>query len=379
MAREQIYINPDNIRWARERAGCSLEEAKKDFKKIVEWEGGKSSPTYRQIERLSEKFKIPVAVFFFPNPPDVPPIDETFRTLPDVEFERIPRKVRLLLRKAKALQLNLSELCGGKNPSKRRAIDELSFSLKAEISETAREVRDYIGITLEEQMSWATTDDALKVWRDAFQKIGIFVFKDAFRESDYSGFCLYDAEFPIIYVNNTAAKSRQIFTLFHEFAHLLFQTSGIDTLSGAFVQNLRGDDRLIEIQCNKFAAEFLLPEKTFEEEITGREATEPTAELLAERYHVSREFIFRRFLDRGLIEEGAYLEAAQRWAGQRQRKPTGGDSYWNKIAYLGRDYIRLALSQYHQNKINEEQLAEYLDTKPKNVGTLEEYYARGEV
>jgi hypothetical protein len=48
-----------------------------------------------------------------------------------------------------------------------------------------------------------------------------------------------------------------------------------------------------------------------------------------------------------------------------------------KRAYLGRDYVALAFSQYHQNRIDETQLGEYLDMKPKNVGTLEEYFVRG--
>ncbi len=55
----------------------------------------------------------------------------------------------------------------------------------------------------------------------------------------------------------------------------------------------------------------------------------------------------------------------------------GGNPYWSKLAYLGRDYVALAFSQYHQNRIDETQLGEYLDMKPKNVGTLEEYFVRG--
>jgi len=42
----------------------------------------------------------------------------------------------------------------------------------------------------------------------------VFVFKDAFRAEDYCGFSLFDPVFPLIYVNNSMPKSRQIFTLF---------------------------------------------------------------------------------------------------------------------------------------------------------------------
>ena len=199
-----------------------------------------------------------------------------------------------------------------------------------------------------------------------------------FRVPEFSGFCLYDEVFPIIYVNNSAAKTRQIFTFFHELAHLLFHTSGIDTIEDDFIPALPVAARRIEIICNRFAAEFLVPPAAFREAFAGREVNEETAEHMAAHFGVSREFIYRKFLDQGLITQDIYEEAAERWAAQRGPGGAGGDFYWTKIAYLGREYIQLALSQYHQNRIDENQLAEYLDSKPRYVGTLEEYFSRGD-
>ncbi len=377
MAREQIPVTPSVITWARERAGFSLEEATENFAKIAAWEAGETFPTYPQLERLADTFKLPIAVFFFPEPPDLPQISESFRTLSAAEFAQIPRQVQFLLRKASALQINLSELCQGQNPAERLITRDLEFPVDISLEVMAHEVREYIGISLEEQCSWGTDDDALKNWRQALLDIGVFVFKDAFRVPEYSGFCLYDEIFPIIYVNNSAAKTRQIFTHFHELAHLLFHTSGIDTIGDEYIPTLPAPARRIEIICNRFAAQFLVPEAAFRDAFAGLDPSEKTAELLAARFHVSREFIYRIFLDRGLIGETAYTEAAARWADQRQAGG-GGDYYWNQIAYLGRGYIELALKHYHQNRIDQNQLAEYLNFKPRNVGTLEEYFSRGE-
>lgn len=364
------------ITWARERAGFSVEEATENFRKIAAWEAGDAFPTYPQLERLAETFKLPIAVFFFPEPPDLPSISETFRTLPAEEFAQIPRRVQFLLRKASALQINLSELCQGQNPADRLITRDLEFPVNVNLEAMAREVREYIGISLEEQCSWGTDDDALKNWRQALSDIGVFVFKDAFRVPEYSGFCLYDEVFPIIYVNNSAAKTRQIFTLFHELAHLLFHTSGIDTIGNEYIPALPAPARRIEVLCNRFAAQFLVPETAFRDAFAGLDPSENIAELLAARFHVSREFVYRKFLDRGLIEEATYTEAAARWADQRQTG-AGGNPYWTKIAYLGREYIELVLSQYHQNRIDQNQLAEYLDFKPRYVETLEEYFSQG--
>lgn len=372
---EGIAVNGDVITWARERAGMSPEEAAQKFPKIAAWEAGNALPSYPQLESMADEFRIPIAVFFFPERPNVPRIEETFRTLPDTEFARLPRRVQFLLRKAKAFQLGLHELAQGRNPAERLITRDVEFTARMSAGAMAERVRDYLGILLEQQMAWRNVDEALKEWRQALYRVGIFVFKDAFREESFSGFSLYDDVFPIIYVNNSAAKTRQIFTLFHELGHLLFHTSGIDPLDDQYVQRLPDRQRHIEVLCNRFAAQFLVPEKAFEAAFAGQRPTEQTAELLAARFHVSREFIFRKFLDRDLITHEDYGRAARQWAAQKQ-KGSGGDPYWSKLAYLGRDYVALAFNQYHQNRIDETQLGEYLDMKPKNVGTLEEYFVR---
>lgn len=377
MRYEGLPVTPALITWARTRAGVSLEEARKTFKRIQAWEDGEVFPTYPQLEQLADAFKVPVAVFFFPEPPAVPDIGETFRTLPSAEFERIPSRVRLLLRKAKALQLNLLELTGGQNTSPRLITRDLAFPSAVRLSEMAETVRAYLGVSLEEQRALVDDEAALRRWRQALLDAGVYVFKDAFRIEEFSGFCLYDEIFPIIYVNNSAAKTRQIFTLFHELALLLFHTSGIDTIHDEYITALPDEPKRIEILCNRFAAEFLLPERAFILAVRGQPATEATAEAVARSFHVSREVVFRRFLDRGLIDQATYTEAAERWAKQGQGSGTGGDYYWTKLSYLGRDYVALALSQYRQNRITETQLAEYLDTKPKNLPGIEDYFSRG--
>lgn len=375
---EQLPINPVLLAWARERAGFSAEEAALKFRRWDDWEAGTASPTYPQLEQLSDAFKVPIAVFFFPEPPEVPSINETFRTLPEEALEEMPSRMRILLRKAKAMQLNLADLTDGRNPAERLITRDLSFPANVNIAEMAAVVREYIGVTLEEQMEWRSTEEALKGWRTALLDVGVFVFKDAFRIENYSGFCLFDEEFPIIYVNNTSTKTRQIFTYFHELAHLIFQTSGIDTARDRYIERLVGDARQIEIACNSFAGQFLVPEEAFDEAMVGYDASEATAETLAARFNVSREVIFRRLLDRGRVNEQDYDAAIQRWNDQRKvdRAP-GGNPYWTTLAYLGREYVALALSQYHRNRIDQTQLAEFLNTKPRYVGTLEEYYSRG--
>lgn len=373
---EGIPINPIVLAWARQRAGLSLNDAIEKFVDFAAWEEGTASPSYPQLEKLSGEMKVPIAVFFFPEPPQVPQIRESFRTLPDAEFNHIPRRMLLLLRKAKALQLNLPELTQGRNPAPRLITRDLVFTSKQSVDSMAARVREYLNVSLAEQQAWGDDDIALKAWRKALQSVGVFVFKDAFKTDGYSGFSLYDELFPVIYVNNSSTKTRQMFTIFHELAHLLFHTSGIDTTHDDYIHALPTRQKQIEILCNQFAAAFLVPTRAFDVAMADRDRSERTAEMLAAQFHVSREVVYRFFLDRGWIDERDYVRAARRWVAQRQPSSSNGNHYWTKIAYLGQDYIRLAFSQYYQHRIDDVQLAEYLDTKPRNLSALENYFSR---
>lgn len=373
---DTLPVTPTVIRWARTRAGFSIEEAAKHFKKIAAWEEGKASPSYVQLEQMAEKFKCPVAMFFFPEPPSVPSVETSFRTLsPDV-FEEIPRTVKAFMRKAQAMQLNLSELNDGRNPAQRLITRELKFATNTPVQEVADVIRSYLGVSLEQQQKWSSAEDALEKWRDVFANVGVFVFKDAFHAEGYFGFCLYDNEFPVIYINNTSAKTRQIFTLFHELGHLLFHTSGIDFADDRYIRRLAEPDYRLEILCNKLAGEALLPDTEFNQVMANKSRNRDTASLLADRYNISREMVYRKMLDRGWVGVDEYNEAAEAWASQVKAKG-GGDYYYNQISYLGRRYIDLAFQGYYQRRFGREELSEYLNIKPKFLPAFELKYGGG--
>lgn len=373
---DTMPVTREVITWARRRAGYTIVEAESDFAKIAEWEGGDSFPSYPQLERMADKFKCPIAVFFFPEPPATEPIGQSFRTLPEQEFERIPREIQVMLRKGKAMQLNLTELSNGQSVTDRLITHDINLNVDESLDDMAARVRDYLGVSLDEQFRWRTIEDALENWRSSLSDVGLFVFKEAFRVDEFSGFCLYDEQFPIIYVNNGCTKSRQIFTLFHELTHLLFKTSGIDVTDLSYPNWVNDEAEKIEIICNRFASRFLVPDGAFSAALAGQLPSTETAERLAQQFSVSREVICRKFLDRALITEAEYLEASQAWTAQAKGTGSGGNYYYTQIAYLGKSYINLVLSHYYQNRFDEVQLAGYLNIKPKNVSKFEDTYTR---
>jgi Zn-dependent peptidase ImmA (M78 family) len=376
LPREGLPVTPELITWARERAGFSLIEAQERFKNIADWERGEGGPTYSQLEAMANAFKVPVAVFFFPDRPDVPSIEETFRTLPEVTLATLEPRIKLLLRKAKALQLNLAELNNDRNPAARLITRDLHFPLDVEPQVMAERVRNYLAVPLSEQTEWPAPGVALERWRATFADAGVFVFKDQFRSNRFAGFCLTDEEFPIIYVNNTASKSRQIFTLFHELGHLLFHTSGVDFRQERDEPRWQREAARIEVLCNRFSGTILVPDEAFLAVLNGRPATFDVARDIAAHFNVSTLVIYRKFLDRRLIDPATYEQAHIRAEAERDAG-SGGNYYNNQVAYLGRRYIDMALRAYHQHRIDEDQLADYLLVKPRNLAALEEKFLKG--
>lgn len=371
--------NPAVLRWARVRAGLSPEDVadrmpNKSAEDIQAWEGGEAAPTFVQLETLASKiYKRPVALFFYPEPPDEEPLEHEFRTLPETDLDRLPPDVRFELRRTKSYLISLRELTGGENPAERQIWRDLDASVDEPTEELAARVRDYLGISLRTQAGWGSDRDATKGWRGAVQEAGIFVFKRPFDSEEVSGFCLYDSEFPVIMLNNKNTFTRQIFTLFHEVAHILFGLSGItpeDLRYAGRIQDRRS--RRIEVTCNELAAEILVPQDSFPYDLF-RTTDDPIERVpvVARRYSVSREVVLRRLLDANIVDEETYEEWAREWTSQRSSGGSGGHYYNTQMAYLGDAFLDLAFSRYHAGLVTRSELAEHLDMKAKNVENLD--------
>jgi Zn-dependent peptidase ImmA (M78 family) len=381
----RLPINAAVLKWARTSLSLSPEVVAPrigpNFKveTLLAWENGEASPTYAQLEKLAhEVYKRPVAVFFFPSVPEEETPRAAFRTLPDAVIDELPPEIIRLYRKAKLFQLNLEELLEG-GRGKQTLLDSFDLSGESHVEQVARAVRNSLGITIKEQSRWRSPELAFKNWRTALESHSVFVFKDAFKNDDYSGFCLYDKKNPLIFVNNSMPDTRQIFTLFHELAHLLFHRGGIDFRSEEDTASFKDYYRDIEVVCNHFATELLVPEDALN--AFNLTVSEDRFGELARYFSVSREVILRKYLRRELIKASYYKELAYRWVKQakarRETKPGGGNYYYNQKAYLGDRYIGLVYQKYYRSEITAESVADYLNVKVRNLPTFEHMVLEG--
>lgn len=384
MAEAITGVNPEVLRWARERSGLSVAEVAKKMKKSAEsvenWEVGSSAPTYVQLEDLAyQVYKRPVAIFFFPEPPEEVDKIAEFRTLPESEREGLSDDTRYAVRLAGAMQTALRELNDGMNPSARKIFRDVRATPDDSPGNLAAAVRSYVGVSVENQTGWASAKKAFEHWRATVEDVGIYVFKRSFKQKAVSGFSLIDDEFPVIYLNNGTSFTRQTFTLWHEAAHLLLHTNGVTKDDDSFIELLMGESRSIEVLANRFAGEFLVPLDDFDEVIGSPPYSDEYFASLAGRYHVSREVVLRKHLDRGLVSQVFYEERAEDWNDQYRGKAsgsTGGTYYNNQGVYLSRKFLELAFGRYYQGRIDLEQLSDYLNVKAGNIPGLEQAFAR---
>lgn len=382
MASSVEGVQPSVLRWARESQGYSIDDValhlKREPEEIVAWESGDAAPTYSQLEKLAYSlYKRPLAVFFLPAPPQEPTVKQEFRTLPEFELDQLAADTRYQLRLAHALQISLQELNEDVNPARRLIFNDIKLSTKNNLVKAANKIRTYLNITLENQSSWKSSDAALKVWRNAVEEVGIYVFKHSFKQKSISGFCLSHAEFPIIYLNNSTTKTRQIFSLFHELSHLLLSQNSITKLDTSYIAQLPKKEQNIEKFCNALAAEILVPESDFSKQLRNTKSiSEVFVSNLAKRYHVSREVVLRRMLDRDLVSQQFYETKSKQWADEVETGGTGGDYYATQASYLGDHYLSLVFRKHYQGRLTLEQAADYLGVRTKSMAGLEEMLLR---
>ena len=379
-------INPDIVRWARERSGYTLEDVatslNKDVETISNWELGAAAPTYVQLEKLADKYKRPIAMFFFPEPPQEPDFVRQL-ALRSSEIEELDPGIRILLRQARARQLSLMELNMDANPAETKIFRDLHPQLGDSPTELAQQTRAYLDISVDTQADWNSAKEALGNWLESVEEKGIFVFKAAFQNDSVDGFCLVHEQFPVIYLNNSRSSVRQIFSLFHELAHLLLGengiTQGINPVSGG-----------IEVFCNRFAAEFLVPSGDLEPRLDDfptydNDEIDNEIEELASYYKVSRPVILLRLINQGTLKQNSYRRRAAQWTEEYESRlegraggesPGGGNYYNTHAVYLGYKFIELAFSRYHQGQCSMEELAEHLSVKAKNLHGLEDCLLR---
>src|SRR5687767_12805913 len=102
-ARQEAFINPDLLKWARESISMDFLEAVERLgvhrNQLADWEEGIERPTIAQLRKMSEVYKRPLAAFYLPKPPTDFHVPHDFRRLPDSKIGRFTPELLTELRR----------------------------------------------------------------------------------------------------------------------------------------------------------------------------------------------------------------------------------------------------------------------------------------
>jgi Zn-dependent peptidase ImmA (M78 family)/transcriptional regulator with XRE-family HTH domain len=384
-------IKPELLVWARQSAGFGLDAAAAKLHvsadRLRSWENGEARPTIAQLRAAARAYKRPLAIFYLPEPPrDFQPLRD-YRRLPDAQLGRLSPGLIAVIRRAHATREAALEL---------RELADETVSVAPRLDEGTTDPERYgaaaralLGVTIAQQSAWRDPRRALNAWIDAVSGLDVLVLQaQSIPVQEMRGFSISTDRLPVIVLNGGDFPRGRIFTLLHEFAHVLLNADGVcDALPR---RKTRGPTDEIEIFCNQVAAAVLMPLDAFRAEPVLRlqpadgRWSEDTIAGLSEQYSTSREAVVRRLYSIGLADwkflqekEAEYSEAYKAFREEQKRKRQeaerpGGPSYYRmKVRDLGRGFIESALDAYYRRAITGSDLSEYLEIKLNGLPKLE--------
>jgi len=340
----RVEIKPELLRWARERAGRTVQDLAASFPKLHSWESGKEQPTLKQVERFAKVVRAPIGYLFLPEPPvEVIPIPD-FRT-PGNVYSGHPTPDLL----------DTIYICQQRQEWYRdfaRSMGEgsLAFVGSANVGgaivSTAASIRQALGFNVDDRRRIPTWTDALRRFIEQADAVGILVMCSSvvlnnnrrhLDPEEFRGFAMADDLAPLVFINGADTKAAQMFTLAHELAHIWLGQSAVSDAQALLLPDLE-----VERWCNQVAAELLVPLAVLRDEYNEAAELDDEVGRLARRFKVSTLVILRRIYDAGGLTREGLWEAYQRELARLRAisRGSGGDFYLTQAARVSKRFAR---------------------------------------
>jgi Zn-dependent peptidase ImmA (M78 family) len=241
-------------------------------------------------------------------------------------------------------------------------------SLDEDPETVAARERKRFGVSVEEQQAWKHgTAEARSEWRRRIEAHGVFTYIISMPPDELSGFSMFRDGVAGICVNDSdSTNGRKIFTMFHEYGHLLLRQTGVSD---------ENNTDHVERFCNQFAASFLIPRNSLIQSASGlSNISEADVKRLASRFRVSNAAMALRLEKTGLAQKGFYARhAAHKWDPPEEEKkpvnvPPGGKrkiNYVNiRLKRIGKLHARTVFRALDRNIINSFDASELIGVQP---------------
>jgi len=380
MAEAKVTFRPARgvLQWARETAGATVADVACRLgvtpETVTKWESGEKEVLVSRLEELAHFYRRPLAALFLPAPPDIPPLPHDFRMLPAEGKAPLSRETLLAIREARRIQRLARELAAdlGQAPARIGA----AVDSHAAPEHLAAQERQRISITVSEQRGWRRPGVALRRWREALEDLGILVLQFPMPMGDARGFSLSEDVPPAIVLNSGDAPSARIFTLLHEYAHLLRGSSALCIPAVSAKASPHGEHE--EPFCNAFAGAFLVPAAALTETLAGRRPDDELIAELATEFSVSRHVVLLRLKGLGLLSSAALERRLAELAETPPRKGKFRRSAAQRcVGTRGKRFVRLVLGARERDLITYRDVADYLSLRVQHFDAVEALVGEG--
>lgn len=372
-----VKVEPKVLTGLRESSGWTIEEIAKRLKTdpnvISKLESGKGDPTLRQLEVMSSSYKYPLAAFLLSEPKMQKPLPKDYRFLSGKQGV-FDKKTLLAIRRSRYLQEIGRELSLNINSETKPKISEVVVEHNS--GTIAAKYRKVFDLSQEKQQKFRDAYQLFNYLRKKLESLNILVFQFSIPIEDARGFTLVDYAPSVIAVSSKDKIEARLFTLMHEFGHILLGESTIDMPESTIdMPESQLAKYRIERWCDKFAVEFLLPDNIAKDllwdkklELTDTE----TLNKLSKTFKVSKAFLLRKMLDLDLITKTTFQNTLDRYRPKNQNKKSKSKNSIRImpdkrcLSEVGSKFVWLVANNFDKKIITYTDALGYLSIKSKN-------------
>lgn len=257
----RVQVNKQVWNWALKESQKDEEEILGRFPRINKWINGEEDPTFKQLEKFANYLKIPFGYMFLEHPPENNVMEVEFRTMSNI-LPEMSKDLKDTIMEMDNKQNWMRDYRKGMGWDKLDIITQFNKNKTDNILDNAYLAKKLLKLEDNWYQAVKGFDEAYNLIRQRLEDAGILVMQNGIvgmntrrplNINEFRAFMLYDDIAPLIFINSKDTKAGKIFSLIHEYIHILFEQDDL-LLDEDIV-----DDRENEAYINHITAEILMP------------------------------------------------------------------------------------------------------------------------
>ena len=343
---QRIKVNNKVLSAYIHNSNTPIELIRKRLPNIDKFLSGELDPTFNQLSILSKLINVPTGLLVLKERITPISLNIDFRTLNSQYLSDISPELKATILEMQEKQDFLRDTV----ENECYFVGMFDFDSKHE--EVTEKARTLLGAEI--------TKNRFNHYRKVLGNLGIYIFLNGkYKDNthrplnikEFRGFVLSDKKAPIIFINQLDSKAGQLFTLIHEFIHVLYGDS--DLLESEELSKRNKKEAII----NSVTAEILAPKSLIINLFDEEKNIKDNLEIISKKTEVSKFVALRRLYDLSMISKDTYqsinyeLEEEFKQI-QKLRKPSNGGNYSNNLRFrIDNNFFKYVNNAVQQNKI----------------------------